>query len=445
MPVLLTLFALAMACLALAFVLAPLRRKRGSSTATPAQLQSSTSRVRGDPVAALLEQREAAIAGLVELDFDHALGNLNEADYRDLKTQYRDQAIGLLQRLEQAGVRDQAGGQWQTVQAVQATSTKAQQSSSQGTQLSTLNRRRSLRVASGLAVLGMLVFGTMGIWLANRGVAPAAADAPVLPVLHTHAALLVPGAQVALIGHHEGLLRSSDSGRSWLPVQGVTGDVLAFAGASAKGAAIFLATPDQVLRSGDEGLTWLPLPLPVPKAQIQTVATGPGVPQPLYASVRGAGLYRTSDQKEWNLVGDGLPANAAALVWQPGTYSAFYAASPGDGVLASSDGRAWGSASGVLNGVLPTLAVRTLAVDPASGDQFQAADGTIFNGAIYVGTDLGLFKSVDGGSSWSSLSLQQSLVAVSARSQPDPLILAVDSRARVWRSQDRGLNWSAQP
>ncbi|MBF6611680.1 MAG: hypothetical protein IVW55_00950 [Chloroflexi bacterium] len=444
MPVLLTLFALAMACLALAYVLAPLRGKRGISTSTPAQLQPSASKG-GDPVAALLEQREAAIAGLAELDFDYTLGNLNEADYRDLKVHYRDQAIGVLQRLEQAGVREQVGSQWQSAEAVQATSTKAPQSSSQGTQLSTVNRRRFLRVTSGLAVLGMLVFGTMAVWLANSRVAPAAEDAPALPVLHTHAALLVPGTQVVLIGHHEGLLRSSDSGRSWLPVQGVAGDVLAFAGASAKGDAIFLTTSEQVMRSDDEGLTWLPLPLPVPKAQIQAIATGPGVPQPLYASVRGAGLYRTNDQKEWNLVGDGLPTNAAALVWQPGSYSAFYAASPGDGLLASSDGRAWGSASGVLNGVLPTLAVRTVAVDPASGDRFQAADGTLFNGAIYVGTDLGLFKSIDGGSSWSSLSLQQSLVAVSARSQPDPLILAVDSRARLWRSQDRGLHWSAQP
>ncbi len=66
-----------------------------------------TSRVAEDLVA----QRDAAYAGIKELEFEYELGNLSEADYQALRDEYRHRAAGVLRAIEalpeeQAGERD---------------------------------------------------------------------------------------------------------------------------------------------------------------------------------------------------------------------------------------------------------------------------------------------------------------------------------------------------
>lgn len=449
-PVVLTLLALVGGALALAYVSIPFwSRGREQADATE-RLSSSPTPSSARKVAELLEKREAALAGLVELDFDRSLGNLSEADYQDLRSHYRAQAIGVLRALDARGRKGLLSPDVSPATTPDGTRQSAH-SSQRPELIATVGaqdqgaarpvNRRALAFIGGAIGVALLTIGGGTLMLRAGSVAPSQA-APQLDVLHTHAALLVPSTGVALVGHHGGLLRSADSGESWQPVAGVEGDVLALAGAPVAETPLFLATSTGVMSSRDAGLTWETLPLPRPDARVTALAVGEGDPAPLYANVAGAGLFRTTDSRNWELVGGGLPETVAALAWRPGSFSALYAAAPGDGILASGDGgQTWGSASGVLNGALPTLAVRSLAVDPNSGDQFTMADGTILAGVMYAGTDLGLFKSVDGGSSWTAMPLREPLSAVAARSSPDPLILAVDSRGRVWRSLDRGASW----
>jgi hypothetical protein len=66
-------------------------------------------------------------------------------------------------------------------------------------------------------------------------------------------------------------------------------------------------------------------------------------------------------------------------------------------------------------------------------------------GAMYAGTDRGVFKSIDGGSSWRALALTEPVTALGVRSSPDALMIAVDDRRQVWWSRDRGASWSSKP
>lgn len=431
MPVLFTLISLIGAVLAFVYVLRPIRAQ---GTTFGGEIASANA-PDNPGLTALLEQRESALAGLAELDFDHNLGNLSEADYQSLRTQYRMQAIEVLRTLEQQGVVTHDARLTADIGAA----SPAQAALIEGNHVD----RRVLWFTGGAIAVALLAISIATMLLRANAAATSGEDAPGLNIVHAHAVLLVPNTRVALLAHHSGLLRSTDDGSSWQPVQGITGDVLSLVGS---GDRLYMTLKDAVMTSRDMGQTWANLSTPKLGSPLEAIAVGDGKPTLLYANVTGAGLYRTSDLQQWQLSGSGLSSGVVALAVRSGPLAALYAAGPNDGVLASGDeGRTWGSANGVLNATLPTLAVRALTFDPQSGDQFTTPDGTVLSGALYVGTDLGLFKSVDGGSAWSALPLQQSISAISARAQPNPLIMAVDSRERVWRSKDHGSSWSAKP
>src|SRR5690348_2955427 len=48
----------------------------------------------------LLDEREAVLRALAELDFDRQLGNLDDADYLDLRDRYRHRAVAVLRALD---------------------------------------------------------------------------------------------------------------------------------------------------------------------------------------------------------------------------------------------------------------------------------------------------------------------------------------------------------
>lgn len=466
-PVLLTLLSIAGAIGLITFVLLPLRER---TTSDRAMSNTRSAPVVNVEIAQLRDEREAALAGLAELDFDRSLGNLTEDDYRQLRIKYRAQAIGILKSLDarspgqissKGSLPRPSAGPLLSTDATLSERRARRESGPRTTIVSTtptpttapLNRRTIVLV---LGALTAAIFATaISITWLRGATNPMSSleDAPALDIVHAHAILLVPNSNVTLVAHHNGLLRSTDDGLSWLPVARVTGDIRSLAGSQTSGGSeepqgseIYLATGDKVMVSQDDGATWHPIETsPLSGGRVDALAVGDGKPVRLYAYVDGSGLYGTTDLQTWEHEANEPLANVASMSLQPGTFAALYAASPNEGVLATGDtGRTWGSANGTLNGALPTLAVRALTFDGESGDQFSGPDGTQLTGVMYAGTDLGLFKTIDGGSSWSAMPLRVSLVAISSRYSPispKPLLMAVDSRSRVWRSTDKGSSW----
>jgi photosystem II stability/assembly factor-like uncharacterized protein len=181
----------------------------------------------------------------------------------------------------------------------------------------------------------------------------------------------------------------------------------------------------------------------LPVAEVRAIAVDPHNAQRLYAAASNRGFYRsTNGGKTWTVIGGNLPdrITSLALVGQ-GTSTVFFIGTAGHGIFASPNGTSWVNASGFVNGALPTQMVAALVYDPHSGDQFVGPNGQQLSGALYAGTDQGVFKSIDEGQSWNRLDLHQSISALGISQTPTRLMLAIDTTGKVYRSRDGGLTW----
>lgn len=92
---LVSIVAVVMAAAAFALVGYPLLRERRQPAIPP--LPDDYQRLLED----LLAQRQATYAAIKELDFDHEMGNLADADYHELRERYRRKAAGILRDLDE--------------------------------------------------------------------------------------------------------------------------------------------------------------------------------------------------------------------------------------------------------------------------------------------------------------------------------------------------------
>jgi len=97
-----TLVAILMVAVALVIVMYPLWARRGG-WAMPRW------RPQDERIEQLLSQREAAYAAIKDLEFDHAMGKLSDADYQAMRAKYEAKAVAVLQELDKYGGRVPAG------------------------------------------------------------------------------------------------------------------------------------------------------------------------------------------------------------------------------------------------------------------------------------------------------------------------------------------------
>jgi hypothetical protein len=50
----------------------------------------------------LVERKESLYAAIKEIEFDYQMGKLSEADFEELRQQYKDDAIGLLKKIDKS-------------------------------------------------------------------------------------------------------------------------------------------------------------------------------------------------------------------------------------------------------------------------------------------------------------------------------------------------------
>ncbi len=450
----------------------------------------------GDPFAsrdgALSERKEVALSALEELERDYRVGSLEEADYRALRAELAGSAVlalkaeAELERTLDALVEEEVAARrgraaaaprpgpgvppacpacgrprgpddrfcsrcGSTLAPRPAATHAGRRPPGSASDARAVRATRARGAGRWLAAGGLLIVAFLGGvgWLAlnapgraTQGQQPLA----TLPAPAVRALAVDPGEPARLFaGASVGALASTDGGRTWQPLD-VAGDVTALATPGARPGSLYVAGPGLFSRSGDGGRTWQSLLDRLPAGEVRALAGDPSDAAVLYAAVVGAGLLRTADAgATWATAGP-LPApDVTALVAvpaAPGHPAMLFLASPQEGVLASMDGGAgWDNANGFVNGALPTRRVLSLAYDPNSGDRFEGPAGMTFRGALYAGTDRGLFKTTDGGTTWVRLPLEAAVAAVAASPADSRVLLAVDIQGRLFRSQDRGLTW----
>ena len=289
-----------------------------------------------------------------------------------------------------------------------------------------VNRGQLLGLAGSLAFVGLAVLLAAA---ALRTDAPARADpAARIDSSPTADLFVTADGQSLVVGGGDGVWVASplapDPGRAEIDPQPI---------APAAGAGILAADGSRWISSQRELL-----PLPAAITVIGASRSGARV-----AAADAAGRLFISDDggASWREGRAGSPDGLQALALSDSD-SRIWAATSIQGVLVGDGDAGWGGANGFVNGALPTPRIFDIDYDPDSGDSTAGAAGSVFSGALYAATDLGLYRSLDGGAAWAPLPGGIAARAVYGDGLHHRLVWAVDVNGNLYRSSDGGRNWA---
>lgn len=218
---------------------------------------------------------------------------------------------------------------------------------------------------------------------------------------------------------------------------------------------IYAATSQGVFTSANGGATWSPANTGLAGINVFSLALDPIMPAVVYAGTFGSRIFKTTDGGEhWLPARVGFDDDTALVLAidprQPATIyagttvsssaSAASAFFPGSGVLKTGTGAAaWSAAAAGL----PRSIVTALALDPSNA------------GVLYAGTNAaGVFKSTNGGLTWTSANAGLSTSDISHLvvdpGHPSVIYVGIEgcsagcsSPAGVFKSVDGGTTWAA--
>lgn len=293
-----------------------------------------------------------------------------------------------------------------------------------------------------------------------------------------------------------GVFKSQDGGSNWRSTALNSGTVIALAIDSSRFGTVFAATPGSLFKTADGGDSWRAINEGLPDVSVEALAMDPENPNTLYIGIsdvarpEASGLYRSTNGGEhWERTG--LSGSGIHAVTVDPTSSRILYASPyvlgrscSLGIAKSIDGGdTWTAAERSGCGLAPSPIV----VDPLnpsnvyagwidgfffkSGDRggtwelrvFDPSGSTSFAqilslaidpsspGTLYAGTQRNLFKTADGGQTWTPLpgvsgivhalaidSLSPSRVFAGLGVGTSPSVFA----APLLRTEDGGSTWS---
>ena len=121
--------------------------------------------------------------------------------------------------------------------------------------------------------------------------------AGVLQTADFHALAVSPAdPDVVFFGHHHGIMRSDDGGRTWRPlVDRQNFDAMGLAVSRTNPRQLYLAGHDIFQVSTDGGASWREVAHNLPGTDVHGFAMSPDDPDRLYAFVNGHGVFTSAD------------------------------------------------------------------------------------------------------------------------------------------------------
>ncbi len=270
-------------------------------------------------------------------------------------------------------------------------------------------------------------------------------------------------------GGTEGVVRSTDGGDHWTSLNnGLTfRNVLTLTLAPSKPTRLYAGTgAGGVFRSSDAGMQWQPARGAMVATEIMSLVFDPANRRTALLGMYEGGVWKSTDGgSSWALSAAGIEERSVwSLAIDPTKPSMIFAGSD-DAVFRSVDGgETWSAAGGRLSTTFP---VHDLAIDPANpstifagadpvyrsidggvtwhssgalGQVFGLAIDPVTSATVYAASTLGLYRSTDGGASWSVIK-SGSFATVKVDSG-DPMVLyALDFYDGLFKSSDGAVTW----
>lgn len=171
---------------------------------------------------------------------------------------------------------------------------------------------RRIVLAAVVALGGVLVAAV----LLGGGGRQAGGAIAVLRTADFHALAFSPDdPEGAFFGHHNGMMRSTDGGRTWSALVAQPNfDAMGLAVNRGNSRQIFLAGHDVFQISVDGGASWQPVAHDLPGTDIHGFAMSANDPNRLYAFVVRHGLFSSADGgRRWTEASSALPGDVMAL------------------------------------------------------------------------------------------------------------------------------------
>jgi hypothetical protein len=253
-----------------------------------------------------------------------------------------------------------------------------------------------------------------------------------------------PGSSSVLLGTYgNGLFKSSDAS-TWSAAGTGVRDLYVSALAPPGGSSPALLAgvlEGGIYLSTDGAQTWTMSSAGLAQSNIFAFATDPASPGTAYAATFD-GVRKTTDSGlTWREADSGIPLfTVTALALSPGGPATLFAASNGGGLLTSTDGGATWSA--VSSSTFSDKYVSSVVVDPTNPATLYAGTDHPYNG----NNPERLFKSTNGGSTWTQTSLNAAgssvdIVAVNP-AQNAQVFAASHGTSGLFQSLDGGVTWT---
>lgn len=221
-----------------------------------------------------------------------------------------------------------------------------------------------------------------------------------------------------LFGHHNGIAESRDGGRTWTPLP-VRDDAMAM---SAAGDGSIVIAGHEVFRaSRDGGKTWAPIDADLPSLDIHGFARDPADAARMWAYLATGGLWESTDfGARWTRVREDNVLFPVAV--REGAATRLLGLDISGLITSTDGGLTWSSL-----GLPPGAPLMSLVATP---------DGR----TVYLGSGDGIFRSDDGGRSWTATAYKGTALALATT--PDGRTVGVVSReTEFFRSTDAGATW----